>query len=79
LGAFPLVVPVLLAASAMWAAWRKHRLGLLLATSAFLAFCLLAGFSVGPAYILGGGAMIWALIVLLDVQPDGRTPYAWFR
>lgn len=73
LGAFPLIVPVLLAASATWAAWRKSRLGLLLATTLFLAFCVLAGFSVGPAYILGGGAMIWALIVLLDVEPDAES------
>jgi hypothetical protein len=72
LGAFPLVVPVLLAASATWATWRKNRLGLALATSAFLAFCVLAGFSIGPAYILGGGAMIWALIVLFDVEPDAE-------
>ena len=70
LGVFPLVVPVLLAAAATWAAWRNKRLALSLSTVALLAFCVLAGFSIGQGYIVGGGAMLCALLVRLDVEPD---------
>jgi hypothetical protein len=66
LGAFPLAVPVLLAALATWAAWRNRKLVLLLATVALLAFCVLAAFSIGAGYVLGGGAMLWALLVRFE-------------
>jgi hypothetical protein len=70
LGAFPLVVPVLLAAAATWAAWRNKRLALSLSTAALLAFCILAGFSVGGGYIVAGAAMLLALLARLDAEPD---------
>jgi hypothetical protein len=73
LGAFPLAVPVMLAALATWAAWRNKKLLLLLATAALLAFCVLSGFSIGRGYVLGGGAMLWALLVRFDAEPE-RTP-----
>ena len=66
LGAFPLVLPVLLAALATWVAWRNRRLALSLATAALLAFCVLTGLSMGWGYLPGAGAMLWALIVCLD-------------
>ena len=72
-GALPLVVPVLLAALAMWAAWRNKRLALLVSTAALLAFCVLAGFSIGRGYVLGGGAMVWALLVLFDAEPETES------
>ena len=71
-GALPLVVPVLLAALATWAAWQNKKLALSLATAALLAFCLLAGFSIGPGYVVGAGAMLWALLVRVDDQPKSK-------
>lgn len=70
LGAVPLAVPVLLAAAATWAAWRNKKLALSLSTAALLAFCILAGFSIGGGYIVGGAAMLWALLVRVDAEPD---------
>ena len=68
-GAVPLVVPVLLAALATWGAWRDKRLALGLSTAALLAFCVLAGFSIGTGYLWGGTAMLWALLIRLDAKP----------
>ena len=73
LGAFPLVVPVLLAALATWAAWHNKKLVLLLTTGALLTFCVLAGFSIGGSYLLGGGALLWALLVRFAADPE-TTP-----
>ena len=70
LGAVPLVVPVLLAALGTWAAWRNRRLALWLSTAALLAYCVLAGFSIGLGYVLGGGAMLWASLVGLDAESE---------
>ena len=69
LGALPLIVPVLLAALATWAVWYDKKRALLLATAALLVFCVLAGFSIGPGYVPGGGAMLWALLVRFDAEP----------
>ena len=69
LGALPLVVPVVLAAWATWAAWRNSRLSLSLSTGALVAFCILAGFSIGRGYLPAAGAMVWALLVRLDAEP----------
>jgi len=74
LGAFPLVVPVLLAAFGTWAAWRNKKRALLLATAALLAFCVLAGFTIGGGYLLGGGAMLLALLTALSNPIGKRAP-----
>lgn len=70
LGPLPLVVPVLLAGCAAWAAWRNRKITLSVATGALLAFCLLAGFSIGRGYIPGGGLMLWALLALFDAESE---------
>jgi hypothetical protein len=77
LGAFPLVVPVLLAAFGTWAAWRSKKRALLLATAALLAFCVLAGFSIGGGYLVGGGAMLVGCLFVSTpnrrMSPVGRS------
>ena len=60
LGVTPLVIPVLLAGWATWAAWRQRTRGLALATLMFLTFCLVAGFSIGGAYVPAGLGLVAA-------------------
>jgi hypothetical protein len=36
-------------------------------------FCVLAGFSIGRGYIPGGGAMLWALLVRFDAEPEKES------
>jgi len=62
-GATPLVVPVLLAAWATWAAWRQSIVGLSIATAIFLVFCLIAGFSIGGAYVPAGIGLVAAIFL----------------
>lgn len=67
LGVVPLVVPVLLAGWATWAAWQQRTLGLAIATLIFFAFCFLAGFSIGGEYVpLGFGLLAAALLGMLE-------------
>lgn len=67
LGIVPLVVPVLLAGWATWAAWRQRIRGLAVATLIFLAFCFIAGFSIGGAYVpIGLGLVAATLLGMLS-------------
>jgi len=70
LGALPLLMPVMLATLATWAAWRNKQLLLSLTTALLLAFCVLTGFSIGTGYFPAAGAMLWALLVRFDAEPD---------
>lgn len=63
----PLVVPVFLSGLATWAAWRQRTRGLALATLVFLSFCLVAGFSIGGAYVPAGLLLVAALACSLLV------------
>jgi len=73
-GPLPLAVPVVMAGWATWAAWGNKRVALSLATAGLLAFCLLAGFSIGPAYVPAGGAMVWAGLALsASSRSEGRA------
>ena len=66
-GILPLVVPVLLAAWATWAACRQRILALAVATVIFLVFCFIAGFSIGGAYVpVGLGLVIATLLGMLS-------------
>lgn len=73
-GPLPLIVPVVLAAFGTWAAWRNRRLPLLLATAALLVFCFVTGFSIGRGYVLGGGALLWALLIRFAGEPERDLP-----
>lgn len=67
LGVVPLVVPVLLASWAAWAAWRQWIGRLAIATLLFLAFCFIAGFSIGGAYVpIGIGLVAATLLGILS-------------
>ena len=73
LGALPLLIPVMLATLGVWAAWRNKQLLLSLTTAMLLVFCVLAGFSIGRGYFPAAGAMLWALLVRFDAEPDGAA------
>jgi hypothetical protein len=61
-----LVIPVLLASWAAWAAWRQQIRALAIATLIFLAFCFIAGFSIGGAYVpIGLGLVAATLLEML--------------
>lgn len=68
LGPLPLGVPVLLATWATWAAWRNKRVALSLAAMTLLAFCFVAGFSIGRGYLPAGGALLLAMLIRLGVD-----------
>lgn len=51
LGPVPLIIPVALAAIATWSALRHHRAVLIGATVLLALYALLAGFSIGLAYV----------------------------
>ena len=49
-GAAPLIVPIVLAAFATWAAWTGRKVFLALATVFIAGYAFVAGFSIGRAY-----------------------------
>ena len=57
-GPVPLLVPPLMASWALWAAWRQRIVGLSVATLLLLVFCVMGGFSIGPAYVPAGLCLI---------------------
>ena len=59
LGAVPLLIPVLFAALAAWAAWRGRPVTLGVAALLLAVFTFITGFSIGGAYIPAA----WLLIV----------------
>lgn len=59
-GPAPLIVPAVLAALAVWAAWRGQRLVGGAAAVLLAAFALVAGFSIGGAYIPAAGLLLAA-------------------
>ena len=67
LGIVPLVIPVLVAGWALWAASRRRTVALAIATFVFLVFCVITGFSIGGAYMPAGlGLMGATLVRVLD-------------
>jgi hypothetical protein len=63
LGIAPLVVPILVAGWATWAAWRHRMRELTVATVIFLTFCFVAGFSIGGAYVPIGLGLVAATLL----------------
>ena len=71
-GPAPLVVPVVLAGLATWAVWGGRSIAALVTIAILLLFCFVAGFSIGPAYLLGGGALAGALAIVLASPSDNE-------
>ena len=72
LGIVPLVIPVLLAGWALWAAWSRRILGLAVATLVFLVFCFITGFSIGGAYTPAGWGLAVATIMAVVTRTIAR-------
>ena len=61
LGPAPLIVPVLIAAIAVWATWRSRKAVLALAAFLLVAFTFVSGFSIGGGYIPASAMLLAAL------------------
>ena len=72
LGIVPLLIPVLLAGWALWAAWRRRILGLAVATLVFLVYCFITGFSIGGAYTPAGWGLAVATIMAVVTRTMAR-------
>lgn len=62
-GPAPLIVPALLAALATWAAWRRRRGWLVVATLLACVFTFASGFSIGGFYLPAAAALVFATLV----------------
>ena len=72
LGVVPLAIPVLLAGFALWAAWCRSILGLIVTTLVFLVFCIITGFSIGGAYTPAGLCLVAASLVAVGSRIMAR-------
>ncbi len=72
LGIVPLVIPVLLAGWALWAAWSRRILGLAVATLVFLVYCFITGFSIGGAYTPVGLGLVVATLMAVVTRTTVR-------
>ena len=59
-GALPLVIPVVVAALGTWGAWRGRRIFLGGSALLLAAFTVIAGFSIGGAYVPATGLQVLA-------------------
>ena len=64
-GPAPLIVPVLIAAAAAWAAWRSHRVVLGIAALLLAVFTFISGFSIGSGYLPASGLLILAAVLAM--------------
>jgi len=62
-GPAPLIVPVLIAALALWGAWRHHRLVLWIAAMLLAVFTFISGFSIGRGYVPASGFLLMAAVL----------------
>lgn len=71
LGPLPLIVPIVLTVTAIYAAWSRRPIVLLVLAGVLLAYAFVTGFSIGGAYVMPG-------IILLAsgalARVAGRTP-----
>jgi hypothetical protein len=59
-GALPLVIPLLIAGLGTWGAWLGRRLVLAASALLLVAFTVIAGFSIGGAYLAASGLQVLA-------------------
>jgi hypothetical protein len=62
-GPAPLIVPVLIATIAAWAAWRRHRVVLGFAAFLLAVFSFISGFSIGAGYLPASGLLLAAVLI----------------
>jgi hypothetical protein len=67
-GALPLLVPAGVGLLGAWAAWRDHRVVLGVVAAVLLVFSIIAGFSIGMAYMPAAGGMVWATAALASIE-----------
>lgn len=67
-GATPLLLPVAVGLLGAWAAWKDHRLVLGVVAALLLVFSVVAGFSIGMAYMPAAGGMVWATAALASIE-----------
>lgn len=67
-GPAPLIVPVLIAAVATWAAWRNRRGVLGFAALLLAVFTSISGFSIGSGYLPASGLLVLAALLAMLTQ-----------
>jgi hypothetical protein len=67
-GPAPLIVPVLIAVIAAWAAWRNHRGMLGFAALLLAVFSFISGFSIGSGYLPASGLLVLAAMLAMLTQ-----------
>jgi hypothetical protein len=72
-GALPLIIPVLIAALATWAALTRHTIVLGVAAGLLAGFAFLAGFSIGAAYLPPSAMLILAAAAAFAFGAERRT------
>ena len=75
-GALPLVIPVLIAAFGTWGAWRGRRLVLAGSALLLVVFTVIAGFSIGGAYLAPSGLQLLAAASAAFFGSGRLTPTA---
>jgi hypothetical protein len=68
-----LIIPVLIAAFATWAALTRHTMGLGVAAVLLAGFAFLAGFSIGAAYLPPSAVLILAAAAAFAFGVDHRA------
>ena len=68
LGSVPLIIPTGLAVIAVWSAYRRSRVVLAVTTVLMTAFVILAGFSIGLAYVPAVGALFAASLIAVSAS-----------
>jgi hypothetical protein len=67
-GALPLIIPVVLAVLATWAAWTGRKAILALATALIIGYSFITGFSIGSAYHPAAGILVLATVTTFVVN-----------
>jgi hypothetical protein len=67
-GPAPLILPVLIAGLATWAAWRTHRGVLGFAALLLAVFTSISGFSIGSGYLPASGLLVLAALLAMLTQ-----------
>lgn len=74
LGAMPLLIPVVVAAASVWAAWANRPIALFAFSLTLLGYSFVTGFSIGNAYWPAGVMALIAAAVAMDAFDGYRRP-----
>ena len=74
-GPAPLILPVVIAAVATWAAWQSRRGVLGFAALLLAVFTFISGFSIGSGYLPASGLLLLAAVLAMFVSGPMTTQH----